>query len=87
MKRWFLLLWVVGMIVSGAIAYSAINTARSLFPLPDPHDSAYKGSDDMETLLYVRDAASQLQKEHQLILEKIEEIKSKVEQLERSRSI
>ncbi len=85
MKRWFLLLWILGVIASGAIAYSASSAARSLSPLPDPHSSAYKGSDDMETLLYVRDVGSQLQKEHQLILDKIEEIEAKVGQLEKNR--
>lgn len=81
MKRWFL----IGMagILSVAAVYAAGGAMRTAAPLPNPHGVAYKGANDLQTLYYTRDAAGQLQKEHLLILELLDELKAKIDRLEK----
>lgn len=65
------------------VACAAGGAMRAADSLPDPHGVAYKGADDLETLYYTRDAAGQLQKEHLLILELLDELKTKIDRLEK----
>lgn len=65
------------------LAYSASGPRSSPAPLPDPRSSSYKGADDIETLLYIRDVSSQIQKEHQSILEALDDVKERLGRLEK----
>ena len=69
------------MIVTGAVAYGG--SARSVAPLPDPQGAKYKGHKDIWALWYTQDTAGELQKEHQMILDALDDLNAKVEKLEK----
>ncbi len=82
-KRWFFL-WMIGVMIAGALAYSVSSgSARSVTPLPDPQGAKYKGHKDIWALWYTQDTVSQLQKEHQMILEALDDLNAKIEKLEK----
>ncbi len=77
-------MWILGVIIAGAAAYGAgggLN--RSLAPMPDPQGARYKGHKDIWALWYIQDTTGQLQKEHQMILEALDDLNAKVEKLEK----
>lgn len=83
LKRWFFL-WILGVIIAGAVAYGAGGgLGHSLVPMPDPQDARYKGHKDIWALWYTQDTAGELQKEHQMILEALDDLNAKVEKLEK----
>ncbi len=74
---------LAGWMAMAVWVYGSNSKGRSVEPLPDPRFSSYKGADDMETLEYIRDTATILQKEHQGILEAIERLEKRMDTLEK----
>ena len=78
-RRWFFLA-VVGMMAAG-IVYGATSTRRFLTPLPETSGPEYNKVKEVGILRYIRDTSAVLQRDHQAVMEALDELKSQIKAL------